>query len=349
MSLTTPIHATIQEELVFCLSAAQSNHPCDSNLIRIVQQIYNKCNLHQTQLQGALLCTYTFDLSKKEIEIINTHGILKPLKKVKVYSFITNQICSSFLWKFEFIDNKIENYITSSNAGVIPIEFFNGLEHERIFPQNPGYEIVKKELWDYWEKSLPHAAKHYATVIYPVIISTINKVHNIHPQKMLDIIDLGGGSGRLAKQILKTLPEKVQKILVIDNSQELLAKASKRAKKYPEKFMTRQIDLNEDLLSLFALSQKADIITLCGVIAHQVLDKQTATKIISTCLPILRENGYIIAASLSPALLNSAEYKEMGLKVLNKSFTFSLDRGLFQPPYATNDFYILRKQATINS
>ena len=93
--------------------------------------------------------------------------------------------------------------------------------------------------------------------------------------------------------------------------------------------------------------QSADIAILCGVVAHQVLTKETALDIVKNCHSILRENGIIIAASLSAALINSQEYEEMGYDVLNKTISYPMDRGPLMPSWVTTDFYILQRKPSL--
>lgn len=292
--------------------------------------------------------TFVYDLAQRKLSIANNGGEPKLLNRISTTSFNIEGRCTSLKWEFLFEDRN-EIFTMARMSLGIPENLVTGNELERIFPDTYPCAKPRKGFWDVWERELPNEVKHYETIIYPQIIDTLQKIYTLNPHQKLDIIDLGGGSGKLADTILKKLPQQVRQVVVIDSSAPLIGLAKKRAKKHSRKLVARCIGVEEISEKLYAspqYKQSADVAILCGVVAHQVLNKKAALDIIEKCKSILRENGMIIATSLSAALINSTEYEQMGYHVLNKTFSFTLDRGPRLPSTATNDFYILQKKSS---
>jgi 2-polyprenyl-3-methyl-5-hydroxy-6-metoxy-1,4-benzoquinol methylase len=335
----------LPETNVFCVPALcpAPAKEVEDFLTKETQKVYHFCLNNKKQITGSLFLTLAFDLSKKKIEILNSSGEKVQVNKIKISSYLVDQRCDSLKWIFE-LQNACETYTTPQSDDISP-SLHNGMEYERIFPETLDVPMRPSETWDTWERS--HEYLHYENIIHPKIIDTIGKIYNVNPQRKLNILDLGGGSGRLAEKVLQRNSGKIKKILVADKSLALLKEANIKAQRYPGKMFGMHLDLNEiNSLSTSKFFKTTDLIILCGVVAHQVLTKKTAKKVLEECLPVIKENGYIIAISLSPSLLNSEDYEAFGLKVLNKSFTFFLNRGPLQAPYATNDFYVLQKSKT---
>jgi 2-polyprenyl-3-methyl-5-hydroxy-6-metoxy-1,4-benzoquinol methylase len=337
----------LPETNLFCVPPpnSASEKELEDSLTEEIQNIYHFCLNNKEKITGYLFLTFVFDFSKKKIEILDSQGEKAQVHKIKAISYAIDDSVNliSLKWTFELNDRR-EIYHTPRWTNALPITLCNGMEYERIFSKGTALPLLRSKDWDNWEQSLPEYVQHYAEIIHPKILDTIGKIYALNPQRKLNILDLGGGSGRLAERILQQDPEKIKRILVTDKSLALLRKAKSRAKNYPEKMFTKYLDLNEQgSLSPSKFFKNTDLIVLCGVAAFEVLTKKTAKKVIKECTSIIKENGYIVVISITPALLNSEEYEALGLKVFNKSFTFYLKRGFSHPPYATNDFYVLQK------
>ena len=312
----------------------------------LIHRIHMFCKENPQNIQGNPFCTFSVDLSQKNVTVKTSQGE-KNLNHIRMTSYVIDNKCATIKWELDLQNETHETYITGrTDLGISP-SFFNGFEYERIFSPS-AYSLIPTEFWDVWESVMSEEVMHYKTIIYPQIIYTIQKICKLNPLVNLDILDLGGGSGNLAETILeeRTLSNLIRKIIVIDSSKKLIEKAQIKAINYPDKLIPKHISIEEVSKQLYNSSeyvQSAHIIILCGVVAHQVLSRKVGLDIVAKCQSILRENGILIVASLSPALINSVEYQEMGYNVLNKSFSFLLPSCL---SVKTNDFYILQKKAS---
>lgn len=317
-------------------------------LVLSVRTSYLLCLTNKQKLSspiGSLDHDELYDLSKKTIIIKDSSGKEARLTHVKisVYSCVDGKPTSL---KVVFTLNGIEeSYIIPPHVikRGIQEEFLDGTELERIHSPNlicPEPE----EFWDSWETTKRGAAQVYDGVIHPQIVMGIKTISKEH--RTFSILDLGGGSGKLAALIIKQISN-VRSVLVADQSKPLLAEAEKRNKECQNKLVTKEVNLknlNDDTLDEIVSKEKQDLIILCGVVAHQVLSKETGTQVIKQCLNVLKPKAFIIAASLSPALLNSEEYEKMGLKVHNKTFIFRNVNTQNVERFIIIDFYILQKK-----
>ena len=160
-----------------------------------INHIYENCCSISQELIGEEAMTYVYHLSERKLKIIKSDGKEYYLKRVSVTSFAVDRRCQSLKWEFEFEDHR-ETYTSPKITG-IDEKLLTGAEYERIFPRSI-FPLPKKGFWNVWEEQLPDEVKHYATTIDPRIVLTINKICKLNPSQELDIIDLGGGSGRLA-------------------------------------------------------------------------------------------------------------------------------------------------------
>ncbi len=334
-----------QQVSLYVPSSIENTASSQKSLSASVQELYSFCQTQNHSIVGIQFMTFDRDLSQRNIEVLTSSGDSRRVTRIKTTSFVINQRCASLKWEIE-IEGETKTFITSREAPSLPDHMLNGNEFERSFFDENSFAVVPKEVWDNWETLMSYEIQHYTKVIHPQINETLRKICTLHPHLKMHILDIGGGDGVLGERIIQALPDQVAKVHVLDGSQKLIETAKHRAEALSGKLIAQVSDIQDMIDTPSVLSEydgHVDIVILCGVVAQQVLNKQTALNLVRKCHSILPENGFLVAASLSPALINSQEYEAIGYEVLNKTITNKIHRNPNLPSYATNDFYTLQK------
>jgi hypothetical protein len=215
--------------------------------------------------------------------------------------------------------------------------YLSGNEFERVFP--PASQLIAAAEWDAWGRGTTAAiALHYEEFIYPRVAETVSAIAARAPDRRLCVVDLGGGTGRLAEVVCDGV-DRVSRVVVVERSKPLLALAEARALGHPGRLVTRSADLTStDVVD--SLDVTPDIIILCGVVAQQVMEHGQGLRLMRACQRRLPVGGFALVPSYSPALLTSREYESMGFEVHNKTLHVveETPRG---STLRTNDFYVL--------
>ena len=187
---------------------------------------------------------------------------------------------------------------------------------------------------DFWkrEKSVPNwdevtdHKEHYVNVSDPIFIEKLNQILSArNNNKPLVIIDIGGGKGRLAAELIMAadkLGVNVEYILVEpDNSQCLAAsktlhtlsseqKHKIKIKKYTfEKYMEEYGK---------KMQNQADIvISSGGPLNAQVVSHKDAVNNLRDMATLLAPGGKLLATGLSPLLVTKKDFKSNGLRVVS--------------------------------
>ena len=216
--------------------------------------------------------------------------------------------------------------------------YLSGNEFERIFP--PLGRPVPRQEWDSWGRGVTAAIeKRYVEVIYPKVIDAVRAIGDADPTHPQVVWDLGGGSGGLSEALCARLSS-VARVVLVEQSDALLAGARERASRYSTRFLVERGDVTSDLGT--TLTGTPDIIILCGVVAQQVLDREQGLAVMRMCHAKLRRGGIALIPSYSPALLTSQDYEAMGFRVHNKTLNVIADTGHGRA-LQTHDFYIVEK------
>ena len=169
------------------------------NLFSTIQGIYSLCSKQSFELQGAPFFSQKIDLSKKEISILTSKNIFEKIDQIIITSHVIGELCASLKLDFK-IDQRVETFIIPRSPIHITSEFFKGSEWERVF-FHTAFQTVDRAFWGNWETQMAHEAQFYETTIYPQILKTIQKFCLMSKTKHFEIIDMGGGSGRLSAKI----------------------------------------------------------------------------------------------------------------------------------------------------
>src|ERR1700722_11282260 len=103
---------------VFCVPSLDPSpaEEVSTYLTEEIQRIYNFCFFclnNTTQIRrGSLFITLVYDLSKKNIKILDSKGEKAQVNKIKASSYTSDGKCISLKWIFEFKDHN-EAYNTS--------------------------------------------------------------------------------------------------------------------------------------------------------------------------------------------------------------------------------------------
>jgi SAM-dependent methyltransferase len=223
-----------------------------------------------------------------------------------------------------------------------PQSLLDGNAFERVFPASLA-PLIEAAEWDKWGRGVTAPITwHYSEHVYPRVAETLAALRDRDAGRALAVADLGGGGGDLADYLCDAVPA-IRTMLVVDRSRELVTQAGRRALMHPERMVVRQGDLADE--GFFATLETMDVIVLCGVLAQQVMDRETALRVARRCSERLRPGGLLLAPSYSPSLLVAADYAAMGLRVHNRTLNlFFADPGPGKlAQLRTNDFYVLEK------
>lgn len=215
-----------------------------------------------------------------------------------------------------------------------------GNEFERVFPIELS-EMVQEGQWELFGQDVTEeVARHYEAILYPRVVDTVARIGAIRGGRPLTIVDLGGGSGRLAEVLCERVPEpRLARVIVVERSTALASEARERATRLPGRLEVRNADILDSQV-WHDLDVRPDAFVLCGVVAHQVLQHAEALHLMKGCLGALGSGGFVLVPSYSPALLTSAAYERIGFLVHNKTLSF-FEEGT--GALRTNDFYVLEK------
>lgn len=322
------------------LSPVPDSVESNQKLSAFIQFVYTNGTSHPHMLQGIRMGKYVLDTSKKNVSITIAGQVVKiEGLNLSLYFFGPSSLTQKC--KFRLSQRSVK-VISSSIVRDLPIECFQGNELERrIFLKDSDVAVFEKEYWDKWDSGSVnyHAMSVYESIIYPEIIKSIHRIGQSFERK-LDILDLGGGSGKLAYELLNKCCNIIQQICLIDFSEVAIERAKGLLENHANKFKA----ICKDITQMSFLSPDnllcADVIILSGIIAFEVLTPTQALQLLKKCHTIVRDNGYLIVTSYSLAIVNSKDYEKMGYRVLNK--TIAGKAGSKWDPY---DFFILQKSS----
>lgn len=322
--MTIALKTTIDS---LCLPVPYS-HMKIEDLQSTVQKIYTFCLENPTKPSGSLFLSMEMDLSKKKVYLHE-----KLLHKVKIVVYLSNNTTSALEWRFTF-DDKQEQYTTLPCTLTISRKYFDGLEYEKTY-HHAFLPIIPT--WDDWEKIVHLQSNQYENVIHPRIVTTLSQICSIVGKK-IEVIDLGGGSGKLAVELLNKLKSQIQKILLFDKTDKLIKFAQHKAKTFKPQLIAISKDILDNAFPYDKQKESFDVVILSGVVAHQVMTKEEAFLTMKKCHQLLRQNGFAIVTSFTPSHLCAHEFTQLGYKVLNKSDGYFIGQ-----QWESLDYYILQK------
>jgi len=195
--------------------------------------------------------------------------------------------------------------------------FMDGNKFEVVY--NPSSAPVEKSFWDRWETDAYDAFEIYQSRIYPVFCDYVSYLlkKNLPSVRILDI---GAGSGVLAKQILEENSDQIQKHFLLEYNEAEVAIARQRLQ---DRIIQGRVEIHQGDAMHFDSMQRymgtgVNIIIACGLLTKQVLaSKKDALTILHHITRIAPSGCYLILSGLGPSYISSEDLHETGWRVKN--------------------------------
>jgi SAM-dependent methyltransferase len=299
-------------------------------------------------LKGRKTDVYTLDLVMHNLVWREQNALLR-IRKVVVETWIESErILFSGLsecvtsyaqkWIFELDRNTRSEesvyYLTGDKTidpSKIPYIFLNGNEFEHhTLPKQCTIQdqLLANKTWDHWKEERGSAIKDTRSVIFPLFEEAMKYICSVFSEP--SVLDVGGCDGDLGYFLLERCQE-IGSFTLLDKSKELVNLADTRSKcncPFLSDKRTKLKAIPGDLrnVEIFEVTGKQhDAIILCGVIAEHVLSRNDSLKLVENCKRSLKDRGFMLVAAYSNHHLNADDYRNLGLRVLNKSFSFMED------------------------
>jgi hypothetical protein len=307
----------------------------------VVSRVYQHCLARPHEPFGQPYMTWRMDLRRLDYRVKRAREAAPERLERWTFTPHMNEAKAPVAARFElqFAGRTETCFLGEPVEFTGPQAYLTGNEFERTFPPT-ATELVQVEQWNLWGRGpTASVAVHYEEVIHPRVVETIQAIAARQPERSLAVADLGGGSGSLADMICDGVPQ-VRAMRVVDGSPALVQQAQRRAVMHPGRMEVRQADVTAD--GFFETLEAPDVIVLCGVVAVQVMERETGLRLVRRCHEKLPPGGFALIPSFSPALLASEDYVAAGFAVHN--MTLSLwEKTPGGRRLMTNDYYVLEK------
>lgn len=193
---------------------------------------------------------------------------------------------------------------------------------------HPHFKIVlpKRD----WDSTLCRGL--YEDNLYPMVL---NALRGLNPCQTDLIVDLGGGEGLLAEQIVGEFPNK---LLLIEENEHQAARARQRLGDKAVVEKGRAQDIEKIAAGSFG-SRKPGVIIMSGLTTIQVLTEEEAANILGRAYECLQVGGKIILTGRMPQIWDPADLDRAGF-CLQKSF--DLEKFLRDGEFA--EIYLIEKR-----
>jgi cyclopropane fatty-acyl-phospholipid synthase-like methyltransferase len=158
----------------------------------------------------------------------------------------------------------------------------------------PTYRWNTSEAAEAYDQSAPTIHPYYEAIQQEILDRFPFK-----PDDTFDLVDLGGGSGRLAERVLRQFDR--ARVTIVDQSEPFLALAERRLQPFAPRFSIVQRRLQDDWAGNLATAP--NMIVSTSAIHHLAPDEKRA--LFATCFQSLKPGGTFI---------NGDEYRPAGDK-----------------------------------
>lgn len=226
-------------------------------------------------------------------------------------------------------DCATRSWITNTSYSPLGL-LLKGNRHEEIL-HHPKSRALSSDFWDHWWKvdgnNSGDIARDYIDFIHPMIFQPVLKILNslVEPKTTPIIMEIGGGLGILAKEILEQHRQNVNYIL-LERNRPSLETARKNLNQF-SRVTIIETDLVHDQAyycdptkSTEIPTNSVDIVLGSGILTYQVLDnKQEALTVLVKVHCYLKAGGYLILAGCAHSRVDAEDLTRTGFHVINKT------------------------------
>lgn len=260
-------------------------------------------------------------VNQPEVTEKQTHRLVYSFKLKEefycLYSTGTPSIYANYVLEHR---NKFYPVLHPINAAFKPANFYlmfngNALEESSLQKEDPAHPI---SYWDNWE-SHQFMRSNYPQIIHPAIKQAVDAIALLLQGNTPRIIDLCGGTGKVAERILQT--QKANYTLLENNpaSVEEARKILKDKAGVVETDVLNEPTFFSDEKKTIPIEESSvDITIASGALAAKVLpSKAAALEVLNKIHRYLKSGGYLILSSWSASYINASDLKERGFVVIN--------------------------------
>ena len=211
------------------------------------------------------------------------------------------------------------------------VEQLNGNRVEVVCEKVDKYDlrVVPSDHWNpsWWH--LSGQAEFYDTQVYPYVLEYLKFFIG---SRSANVVELCGGDGRFAKQVLSACPNVAYRVL--EWNDESIKWAIDNLSPFRNASVSK-IDLKT---VDFSESCPGQVNVICGVgaLTTQIFIKREALNILINCFKALCDNGIIILTGLAHSLVTKEDLGKCGFEPINLS-----------NPHTKQAFYVARKKTRI--
>jgi len=201
---------------------------------------------------------------------------------------------------------------------------YDGIHHDSHAPllvRGDKFEFIRTESkpelviedWSRWESEMVTAASAYEDKIHPLYAQYVaHIITNIG--KPVQILDLGGGSGRLAELILNKSQEQIQHYSLLEFNEDLCRTATGRLKD-KDKVVIRQADARSP--QVYKDYDGVNIILTCGLLTEQVLCYDDQLVVLDHISKIAKPGTWVIIGGLAKTFITERDLNKRNWRALN--------------------------------
>jgi hypothetical protein len=231
---------------------------------------------------------------------------------------------------------------------------------ELIFGKESDY-VLGDQFWEGWESGID-GAETYRDKVHPMMCDRAVRILNEGNTPTPLVVDVCGGTGTLARKIIDTFGSrgnlrrkmdfdpngwisfdalanpKEAKYTVLEYNNQSVIEARKTLGRDAQVVKTDVIHEEEFYLDSDKKQKiqpnSVDLFVCCGALTHRVMpDSQSAFEVMKKIVGYLKPGGYCLLAGATPQLLNSADFRNLGLEV----------KSMISKDYLI-PFYVVRKK-----
>ncbi len=217
---------------------------------------------------------------------------------------------------------RIKKWFSGEEGPILPLKGneSESVSWERIKP-------LKNSFWDSW-KEISSLKKLYEQEIYP----HVKQYMHLLMEKDDSILEVCGGDGKLASEILDELGHKVTEYYLVDRNDESLKKAKSALQPFITNRKVKLVSCDLEKETLHEIRTTFNFVLGIGALTTGVLKKEAARDVFRELASMTKPSGYIILAGANKQWVDSEIIKAEGFSIKNMSL-----------PNSEQQFYVAQK------